>query len=131
MYMYVVVQLGSNSFLKLHFLPLDPSIGCTTHDQTVTAKEAKPRPLFIHSTVDDVSNLTVVKFRCDSMDLVGEVIQNFAKHFQISELNSVADFPAEFDAFTEVYVWLRCYMWRSLECMGVLLGMDGMWHLSI
>lgn len=106
---FSILQLGSNRSLKVHFLPL--CVPNAAKSSTTDANEdVCAGPLFITASVDEVTNLTVIQFYCDSMDLVGEVIQNLAKYFQMSELNSIANFPTEFDKFEEV---------RRLFCMSV------------
>lgn len=43
-----------------------------------------------------------VRLSCQSMDLAAELVQDIAKYFQLEELESEADFPAELQAFEEV-----------------------------
>jgi len=43
-----------------------------------------------------------VRIQCDSMELAGEVLQDMIKYFKIEELESVADFPQEYQKFEEV-----------------------------
>ena len=43
-----------------------------------------------------------VRISCQSMDLAAELVQDIAKYFQLEELESEADFPAELQAFEEV-----------------------------
>jgi hypothetical protein len=43
-----------------------------------------------------------VRIQCDSMDLAGELLQDMVKYFKIDELESVADFPQEYQKFEEV-----------------------------
>lgn len=43
-----------------------------------------------------------VRISCQSMDLAAELVQDLARYFQLDELESEADFPAELQAFEEV-----------------------------
>jgi hypothetical protein len=43
-----------------------------------------------------------LRIQCDSMDLAGELLQDMVKYFKIDELQSVADFPQEYQKFEEV-----------------------------
>lgn len=43
-----------------------------------------------------------VRISCQSMDLAAELVQDLARYFQLEELESEADFPAELQAFEEV-----------------------------
>jgi hypothetical protein len=43
-----------------------------------------------------------VRLQCDSMDLAAELIQDLGRYFKLDELESEADFPAEFREFEEV-----------------------------
>jgi hypothetical protein len=43
-----------------------------------------------------------VRIRCDDLDLAADLVQDLAKFFKISELESEADFPDEFHKFEEV-----------------------------
>jgi len=43
-----------------------------------------------------------VRLSCQSMDLAAELVQDLARYFQLDELESEADFPAELQAFEEV-----------------------------
>ena len=43
-----------------------------------------------------------LRIQCDSMDLAGELLQDMVKYFKIDELESVADFPQEYQKFEEV-----------------------------
>ncbi len=44
-----------------------------------------------------------VRISCQSMDLAAELVQDLARYFQLEELESEADFPAELQAFEEVW----------------------------
>ena len=46
--------------------------------------------------------LTKVKINCDNMELVADIMQDLAKYMKWDELDSEADFPAEFEKFEEV-----------------------------
>eukprot|EP01034_Spumella_vulgaris_P021413 gene21413-27443_t len=43
-----------------------------------------------------------VRIQCDSMELASDLVQDIARHFAIAELDSEAEFPAEFAQFEEV-----------------------------
>jgi hypothetical protein len=43
-----------------------------------------------------------LRIQCDSMDLAGELVQDMVKYFKIDELESVTDFPQEYQKFEEV-----------------------------
>lgn len=43
-----------------------------------------------------------IRLQCNSMDLAAELVQDLAKYFKLEELESEADFPAEFREFEEV-----------------------------
>lgn len=58
-----------------------------------------------------------VRLQCNSMDLAAELVQDLAKYFKLDELESEADFPAEFREFEEVNaLWTVCCM---LLCFSV------------
>lgn len=46
--------------------------------------------------------LTKVKINCDNMELAADIMQDLAKYMKWDELDSEADFPAEFEKFEEV-----------------------------
>lgn len=50
-----------------------------------------------------------VRLQCNSMDLAAELIQDLAKYFKLEELESEADFPAEFREFEEVMPFLSIF----------------------
>jgi hypothetical protein len=43
-----------------------------------------------------------VQIRCDSMELTAEVVQDIARFFKITELESSVNFPKEMEAFEDV-----------------------------
>ena len=43
-----------------------------------------------------------VQIRCDSMELTAEIVQDMAKFFKITELESQVNFPKEMTEFEEV-----------------------------
>jgi lactate dehydrogenase-like 2-hydroxyacid dehydrogenase len=45
---------------------------------------------------------TRVSVHSDNMELVADVVQDLAKYFKWTELESQADFPAEFEVFQQV-----------------------------
>lgn len=45
---------------------------------------------------------TRVKVHCDSVELAADILQDMAKFFNWTELESDADFPDEFEAFQQV-----------------------------
>ena len=46
--------------------------------------------------------LTKVKINCDNMELAADIMQDLAKYMKWDEMDSEADFPAEFEKFEEV-----------------------------
>jgi Bardet-Biedl syndrome 2 protein len=52
-------------------------------------------PLYILGKQQGDSKGLNVSIHCDSMELASEVVQEIAKHFQLSELEAEADFPEE------------------------------------
>lgn len=48
------------------------------------------------------SSRLAVRIRCDSMDLAADIVQDLARFFNITELESEADFPLELQQFEEV-----------------------------
>jgi hypothetical protein len=57
-------------------------------------------PLFISAVSS--GNKLEVRLLLDEMDLAGDIIQNLASHFKITELESVSRFPREVKALQEV-----------------------------
>ena len=49
-------------------------------------------------------NHTTVTIKCDSMELVAELIQDMCKYLNLTELSSEVDFPREFELFEEVWL---------------------------
>ena len=47
-----------------------------------------------------------VKIKCEKMELAADLIQDMAKFMQITELESIADFPDEISAFAEVTIFI-------------------------
>lgn len=67
-------------------------------------------PLYIEMYADDktadstfasASSGTQVTVRCDSMDLVGELVQDLCKFLNVTELTSRVDFPHEMEKFED------------------------------
>lgn len=56
-----------------------------------------------------------VTIRCDSMELVGELVQDLAKFLDISELTSVATFPLEMEGFEETTSRIQEYNAQRLQ----------------
>eukprot|EP00604_Paraphysomonas_vestita_P000668 CAMPEP_0174824826 /NCGR_PEP_ID=MMETSP1107-20130205/38413_1 /TAXON_ID=36770 /ORGANISM="Paraphysomonas vestita, Strain GFlagA" /LENGTH=217 /DNA_ID=CAMNT_0016054201 /DNA_START=1603 /DNA_END=2256 /DNA_ORIENTATION=- len=57
-------------------------------------------PLFLYVAKDE--SAINVQVRCDNMELAGDVVQDIAKFFKITELESAVNFPQELEAFEEV-----------------------------
>ena len=57
-------------------------------------------PLFLFVAKDE--SAINVQVRCDNMELAGDVVQDIAKFFKITELESAVNFPQELEAFEEV-----------------------------
>ncbi len=56
-----------------------------------------------------------VRIQCDSMELASDLVQDIARQFGLTELDSEADFPAELSQFEEVRV-------SFIFCVHVLNG---------
>jgi Bardet-Biedl syndrome 2 protein len=56
----------------------------------------------LKSDGDKNGSVLVVKIRCNSMDLAGDIIQDMANYFKFTDLESEADFPDEMQRFEEV-----------------------------
>lgn len=46
--------------------------------------------------------VTKIKISCDNIELAADIIQDLSKFFEWDELESEADFPAEFEKFDVV-----------------------------
>lgn len=57
----------------------------------------------------DDSSFLVCKIRCEGIELASEIIQDMAKFFKISELDSEAEFPNEMMQFEEVLARVNDY----------------------
>jgi Bardet-Biedl syndrome 2 protein len=53
-------------------------------------------------TVEDGSPLTKVIIQCDSMEVVGDMVQDMCAYLNVQQIDSVAHFPAELEHFREV-----------------------------
>ena len=54
-----------------------------------------------------------VKIKCEKMELAADLIQDMAKFMQITELESIADFPDEMAVFAEANAFiLKCVLNR-------------------
>jgi len=56
----------------------------------------------IHITVEDGTPLTKVVIQCDSMEVVGDMVQDLCAYLDITQIDSVAHFPSELEHFREV-----------------------------
>eukprot|EP01038_Epipyxis_sp_PR26KG_P005701 gene5701-7869_t len=56
----------------------------------------------INKKLESNQTYSQARIHCDNMELVADLIQDFAKFFKLTELESEADFPHELDLFEEV-----------------------------
>jgi hypothetical protein len=58
--------------------------------------------MLVSSVAEGSRLVSKVKIVCDNMEVVSEIIQDLVKFFNIAELESEAEFPAELHAFEEI-----------------------------
>ncbi len=58
--------------------------------------------LSLQSYIESGQAFTRVKVYCENMDLAADVVQDMAKYFKWEELDSEAEFAAEFEKFEQV-----------------------------
>lgn len=58
--------------------------------------------LSLQSYIESGQAFTRVKVFCENMDLAADVVQDMAKYFKWEELESEAEFAAEFEKFEQV-----------------------------
>lgn len=57
-------------------------------------------PVILQATKE--GNVISMQIVCDSMDLASDIVQDLAKYFKISELDSIVNYPKEMSKFEEV-----------------------------
>ena len=89
---------------------LSPAVGTSGSNKSSSSSRKQNyqgcAPLHIQAVnVDDQKSgkrMVKIRFRCNSMDLAAELIQDMAKHLNITDLEATADFPDELSKFEEV-----------------------------
>jgi hypothetical protein len=64
-----------------------------------------------------------VRIQCDSMELASDLVQDIARHFAITELDSEADFPVELLQFEEVqidFIFLCSFTHQYMQVLKVV-----------
>jgi len=82
--------------LRMHFISVSPALGQAESSQTAT----EGIPLFLLATKEEGG--IGVQVRCDNMELAADVVQDIAKFFKISELDSFVEFPQEMEQLEDV-----------------------------
>ena len=109
---------ANNDKLKANFVAvcpvkLEPTLPQTDIDfdeaemrEELENRNKTPQVLYIFASLTSDESRSKgnmkVQIACESMDLAGELIQDMVKFFDISELESDADFPTELSAFETV-----------------------------
>lgn len=95
------VKYRENDKLVAYFVSVCGSNSATDTDQS--SFNGPGQPLHILVCKDDADeNQIVVRIRCDSLDLAGDIVQDLASELKINELESEAEFPLEMELFDEV-----------------------------
>lgn len=71
--------------------------------------EAEVLVISIQNVSEGGQSYLRVRLQCNSMDLAAELVQDLGKYFKLDELESEADFPAEFREFEEVTSFFVLY----------------------
>ena len=80
----------------------NPQVKSTTYPLFIEINSSNTRKNTDVSS--NTTNNTTVTIKCDSMELVAELIQDMCKYLNLTELSSEVDFPREFELFEEVWL---------------------------
>lgn len=68
------------------------------------------KPLWISMVPDNGGTVCI---RTDNMEVAGEVVQDMCSYLGVSELEAVAEFPYEMEAFRNVLLQVQCVSSRA------------------
>jgi hypothetical protein len=121
---------GQDSRVRYNFMAFNaPALACSEGDgygEGGGAKAVTKYPVYLEmyadnkaadSTFSSASTGTQVIIRCDSMDLVGELVQDLCRFLNVTELASKVDFPQEMEKFEDVSCGAEC----GLLCFACVL----------